>query len=270
MTQRKMTNLCIAKHRREPARPRRALDGAYICAGCMTQLTDNLHDLSRLYEDLGEHLAVAGTSGQRVSGSPGTPLPINTGVAEHRAQIKGVLASWALLVVYERGITPPESTAVTGTAPLILAHSTWAAGHDWIDELVHEVRALTIRARRLLDPDRHLATGERCRVIPKGEDRCAGTITMIHTADETWTARCDVCGPQEAASYLHGRTTGRWVTVDRVVTYARRVHAIKAEPSTVRYWAHRGNVTTQKDAGRVWYDLASIDRYLTERSRRTG
>jgi hypothetical protein len=84
-----LNDLCVAEHRQDPDRPRRAMDGLYLCAGCHDQLADLLAQLPGLYADLEDALASGGAStGPSVSGSASEPLPINTAAADHRHQIQ--------------------------------------------------------------------------------------------------------------------------------------------------------------------------------------
>lgn len=202
MTVRHTDDLCIATHRREPSRPRRALDGLYLCQGCVTQLTGNLGQLPGLYNELAELLAVGGQAGQRVSGSPGRPLPINLGVAEHRGHIQAVLASWARVVVDERGITVPDSDEVAVTAPWLARHVMWlAASQGFADDVVLEIRMLAIRARGLRDPDpsRNIAIGP-C-VVEVENEPCVGQLwaTVRVDGDERPSVIfCDTCEFEKA------------------------------------------------------------------------
>jgi hypothetical protein len=267
VTVRHTSDICIATHRREGSRPRLALDGLYLCRACVDQLTGNLAQLPGLYDELAELLAVGGQAGQRVSGSPGRPLPINLGVAEHRGQIQAVLSSWARVVVDERGITVPDSDEVAVTAPWLATHVTWFAGHQFADEVVHEIRKLTGRAHKLRDPDRRMTIGERCRVVPEGAERCPGTVSMVVSSDDLWSARCDVCGPQEAEPYLHDKIGGRWVNVERVQAFALHNHGVRAAGATVRDWVRRGRIESKEEQGKTWYELGSVQRYLAGRER---
>lgn len=197
MTVRHTSDICIASHRREPSRPRLALDGLYLCRACVDQLTGNLAQLPGLYAELAELLAVGAQAGQRVSGSPGRPLPINLGVAEHRGQIQAVLASWCRLVVDERGVTLPDSDEVVVTAPWLAKHVDWlAASQGFADDVVGEIRRLAIRARSLRDPDpsRNIAIGP-C-VVEVENEPCAGQLwaTVRVDGDERPSLiYCDTC-----------------------------------------------------------------------------
>jgi hypothetical protein len=264
-----LSELCVTDHGDSD---RRALPGLRLCGGCHDRLARDLADLPALHDRLGDHLGTGGGTALtgRVSGTSAAPLPINPSVADHRDQIRHDLVWWAIHVADERGHALPADT-VQDVAAWLGRHVEWiAATLPAAEECPGVMRALVGRAHALLDPNRKLATGERCRVVPEGAERCAGVISMVQGSDETWTARCTVCGPQSAAPYLHDKVAGRWVTLDRVRAYALRAHGVRAERATIRSWAARGRVQTRTEADTTWYDLGSVQRYLTERERMAG
>jgi hypothetical protein len=258
-----MSDLCVTPHDGD----RRALPGLRLCGSCRDRLTGHLAVLPGLYERLAGILATGGSTGQRVSGSAAEPLPINTAVADHREQIRHDLVWWCLYVAHERGLDGPANSAPHTTCAWLAPHLDWlAADQAGAQECLPVMRELAGRARALLDPDRRLATGERCRQTVDGE-RCDGTIRMIQGHDEAWSARCSVCGPQEAAAYLHDGIAGRWVTIERVRAYVLRAHGVTVTDARVRKWSQRGHIAQTIEHGRVWYELASVDKYLTERGK---
>lgn len=262
------TDICIAEHKHDPDRQRRAVDGLYLCYGCRDSLEQFVAEMPARYADLGRALAGGSGSGdQRVSGSASEPLPINPAAVEHRRHIAGCLASWCKLVADERGIQPPAGPQVYRTAPWLTVHVDWCAGHRWVDEMLDELRGLAGRARGLLDPDRRLPTGERCRVTFEDGHRCDGAIVFLQGHDEQWRARCPECGGQEAAAYLHDGLSGRWVTIERVEAYVLRVHGMRVARATIRSWASREHVQVKTERDKTWYELATVERYLTERGR---
>lgn len=56
---------------------------------------------------------------------------------------------------------------------------------------------------------------------------------------------------------------GRWVTIERVEAYVLRVHGRRVSRTTIRSWTARGHVQSREDNGKVWYELASVERYVT-------
>lgn len=265
MTVRHTDDSCVIPHR--AGHQPRAVDGLYACPACLQRLDSQLRALPSRWDQLGRALSPGSSPGQRVSGSPTTPLPINPAVADLRARIRAVLVSWTMLVCEDRGLTGPANGDVLNTATFLFEHVAWAAGHRWIDEFAAEITELTGRTRGLLEPtgNRALETGERCRVATDESDRCAGVITMAIRDDETWTARCSECGPQEPEPYMRDHLAGRWVTVQRVQLYALRTHAVRVTDTTVRSWALRGRITSKAEDGLTWYDLGSVEKYLASR-----
>lgn len=259
-----MSDLCVTPHEHD----RRALPSLRLCPSCRDRLAWSIAELPGLHEDLGQALPTTGSGGQRVSGTAAEPLPINPAIADHRHQILHDLVWWCRYVADERGLALPASSAPAATAAWLTVHVDWlAADRVGAEECLPVMRGLAGRARGLLDPDRRLPIGERCRAVSEEAERCRGTVTMVQRADEAWSVRCDVCGPQEAAAYLHDKLSGRLVTIERVEAYALRRHGLRVARATIRSWAARERVQASEDGGVTWYDLGSVERYLNERGR---
>lgn len=260
-----MNDLCVVEHRQDPDRPRRALDGIYLCGPCRDQLDALLDQLPGLYADLEDQLASGGgASGPSVSGSASEPLPINTAAADHRHQIQHDLLWWAIYAADERGIARPTASDPATTAAWLTRHIEWLAGNrPAAEELLPVLRKLAGRAWAIIDPDRKLPTGERCRILTE-DVRCDGAIVMRQNSSEAWSAWCPACGPQEAAGYLHEGIAGRWVTIERVEAYVLRVHGRRVARATIRSWALREHVQTKTERDATWYELGSVNRYLEE------
>lgn len=268
LLERAQADLCLGRHR--DGRDRRALDGRYLCGGCRDHLEQLIAEMSALHAELG-HVLAGGSSegGQRVSGSSSEPLPINPAAADHRHQIAHDLVWWCVYVAQARGIATPASSEPTTTATWLTVHVDWlAANRPAAEECLPVMRQLAGRARALIDPDRRLPTGERCRTTDEETgERCDGAIVFVQGSDDLWQARCPECGKQEAADYLHDGITGRWVTIERVEAYVLRVHGQRVARATVRSWVAREHIQGKEERGKTWYDLGSIERYLTERRR---
>jgi len=274
-----VSDLCVTA---DEGHERRALPGLRLCGSCRDRLERQLGQLPQLYAQLGHNLGSTGQAGQRVSGTSSRPLPINPAVADHRDQMAHDLVSWCVYVADERGLTLPmdhltdrrgrlraASSPPEITAPWLARHVEWiAADLAAAEECPPSIRHLWGRARALLDPNRKLATGERCRQVDEEEQRCAGVIAFVQKPDETWEARCPLCGPQEAAPYLHDGVAGRWVTADRVKAYALRMHGVRIEADTVRQWRKRGNIKGVTEEDGTWYELGSVETYLRGRRER--
>jgi hypothetical protein len=258
------SDLCTTPHDSD----RRALPGLRLCGSCRDHLEDNIAALPGLYEQLAEELGTTTSArGLAVSGSSSEPLPINPAIADHRDQIQHDLVWWAIYVAGERNISTPERGTPAAVADWLGRHIEWIAGNQAAaEECPAVMRELAGRARSLLNPEHMLHTGERCRVV-SGEERCDGVIRFVQGHDDAWVARCTACGPQATEPYLHGKVAGRWVTLERVQAYALGQFGIRATAATVRSWAMRERIEQTEQHGRVWYDLGSIQRYLSERGK---
>lgn len=261
-----MTNsdVCVQPHDTD----RQALPSLRLCRPCHDRLRRDLADLGRLYVEL-ERVLPAGSTpqyGQRVSGSSSRPLPVNPAVADLRDQIRHDLAWWVRYVAERRGITALPDDRIDDIAAWLGRHVDWIAAHETAAaQCPPVIRELTGRARNLLDPNRRLPTGERCRMVTDSGKRCTGTITMVQKPGEIWTAHCSECGPQEAAPYLRDKVAGRWVTRERVAAYALRRHGVRIGLDTVRQWAARGHIASTTHGGATWYDLGTVEDYLRRR-----
>lgn len=218
---------CVLAHRRDPDRPRRAVDSLRACYGHRTGLARTLLELPDMYRRLAErHIASGrGLSEHRPSGHHG--LAINDKVATLRGDFRTNLRPWVYDVWRDRGFTLPAEVAAED--PYHMARYIWGhrgANLDWWcarDDLAdfHDtVDLLHRRAFPLLYP-----TGRRrfevgacievttCDVATRVEQCCRGRMLATLTdADDVLPATlyCDECGVE--------------ITADRWITYGRRVH----------------------------------------------
>jgi len=98
---------CVLAHHTDPDRPRRALDGLYVCAGHQAGLQRWLRQLPPLHAAL--DLAVATgdrAGGPVVSGTRDVGVDLNDRVTTVRKAIRHKLASWALMVNEEHPSKP--------------------------------------------------------------------------------------------------------------------------------------------------------------------
>lgn len=161
---------CILAHYKDPERPRRALPGTQVCAGCHADLRSALTgedhfdngvrhrtpSLGELWTELEECLATGGRAGgAAVSGSRDeSPLPFTPVVADHRRDIQDILASWVLQHMAEIGLNGPPTADPTVTSRWLATHLDHAVRQDWVVDYAIELRHLRGRARALLDPVR--------------------------------------------------------------------------------------------------------------------
>ncbi|MEV6526873.1 hypothetical protein AB0M43_33575 [Longispora sp. NPDC051575] len=162
--------------------PRPAADGLRTCWVCRDRTAELLAAVPSLYAECETMLARTTGTFEKVGGSTTPGLPLDLGVADVRADILGVLAAWASLVVDERGLVPLGLGTVASLAQFLDGHLDWLAAHpaagDWCDELADLVR----RADRVLDPD----TTRRSLVSTCVMDDCPGQLwALLRDVDDT-------------------------------------------------------------------------------------
>ena len=214
---------CVLPHRRDPDRPRRALDGLLVCPGHRKGLAFDLLDLPGMHAQLvARHTASGARFGER-RGRGHAGLNVQDKVARARGDIYTGLAGWARLAAEERDFTLPADD-VAAIAGFLLGRGAsmldWACARPWIDEYADTLDTLHRTAFGLLHPRgrRRFEVGAcietiSCDVPTRAEQRCQGRMVATLTdADDQLPAFlwCDECGIE--------------ITADRWITYGRRVH----------------------------------------------
>ena len=113
---------------------------ARLCNACCNRLRHDLDGLPALYD---ECESVLGNSTyhltERVSGSKGTGIPLNTHAMTARSEIMALLASWAGLVISERRLAAAPARTVSGLASFLAAHLNWLVAHPAAEDFAEEV-----------------------------------------------------------------------------------------------------------------------------------
>ncbi|MFJ6615435.1 hypothetical protein ACIQPT_34745 [Streptomyces sp. NPDC091289] len=147
-----MDTTCTHCHTPDPT-------GSTLCIPCTTRLTDQLHQLPRMYAELAGHLTPGSASGQGRAGKGGpAPLPLRVDVLDLRSEFETV-CGWLGAVHDDRHLPAPQlagdtltrlHTAVAG----LLAHMPWIAV-SWpaAGDLAQEVNDLHRAAASVVDPD---------------------------------------------------------------------------------------------------------------------
>lgn len=115
---------CAAPHCSEAAALR-----SRLCAACRDDLAGRLRDLPAHYAALDHR-------------TPGTPLPPHA--VEARSAIRGVLATWAYVVVNGRAV-PRPIRSVAGLAEFLHQHIDWLGAHPAVAEILGEIAELGAR-----------------------------------------------------------------------------------------------------------------------------
>lgn len=207
---------CVLPHRHEPDRPRRALDGLYVCAGCRGRMEQTLAELPAQHSALAARLAASLSNGmgEKVGGSRERPLPISTTVADHREHIARTTASWAALTAEERGIAYPLHPDPSTVCTWLLRHLEWACAQPWIDDYAAELAGLRGRALAILYP-----TGRRrvdiapCPEASAEAGACPGTLVATVAPVDDLLPGSIVC----SADPDHAWAPGEWHRLGRLL-----------------------------------------------------
>jgi hypothetical protein len=125
-------------------------DNFRLCAPCRERLRTELAELPDLYED------VLGLSHYRfddlVRTGKTTGICRNDAAVAVRADMLDLLASWATLVVDERGVAGPQRRAVPELVQFLNGHLDWLATHPAAADLADEIGDLAALAHEALAP----------------------------------------------------------------------------------------------------------------------
>lgn len=188
---------CLLTHRHQPDRPRRAVDGLYLCRGHLKDLEQLIDKMPARYDELGRMLGATSGAGQRVSGSQSEPLPINPTIVDHRDLIRHALIWWCVYVAEQRGVNRPASGEPVVTAAWLGAHAQWlAADRPAAEECQPVMQQLASTAWSLVNPDgrKRIKVGPCCAVA--GDEECAGTLFATVRAEDDprpSVIYCDTC-----------------------------------------------------------------------------
>lgn len=235
-------DICVATHRHDPERLRRALDGLRLCGGCVDRLTQGVAELPALHDQLltrlttpyrGEHpddrqqLAIADK-----------PIPLQPDVADHRDNMRRVAVSRAMLVAEERGLDGPADARLPTVAAWLTVHVTWASAQAWADEYVAEIGALTGRARSLIAGNRlrRIVVGACPKEVPcrwdvnQSEAQAAaiyGTSPCLGTLSATLAPQDSLLPSSVDCDEIleHRWTADQWMTLGRAVMRQRGMDA---------------------------------------------
>jgi hypothetical protein len=214
------TGACVLKHKHQPERLRRVLDGLLVCGGCLGRIEQVIAEAPARYDELAKHLTPKATPGEIVTGTKSRPLPIDVEVADHRADMLSILRTQAGAIADMREVAPPKDQSVRGVAGFLLVHLRWAAARDVIESLSTDMAHIEGKTWALLQPSGR----RRVEVGACIEDGCDGilTATIAPTDDLLPSAiTCSHNGEHEWEAH-------RWVALGRRIHGAASVDPVQA------------------------------------------
>jgi hypothetical protein len=210
---------CIAPHRHDPDRPRRAVDGLRLCPGHLEGLRRDLRELPRMHAELAGRLLEVGDQGGRTGRGDAVGIALSDTVVRTRDHIRATLVSWAQ-VALEEG---PWKTAPADNLPTIGAwlddRAEWFAAREWADEVVRNLAETISEGRAALHPNSvyRVELGPCPEVVGDDLVRCGGlVIAFMRRQDDVLPSvvRCTAHG-DDGEDDPHVWTADRWHALGR-------------------------------------------------------
>lgn len=207
---------CIASHRRDPDRPRRALDGGHLCAGHIGGLRRDLATLPTLHRLLATSLGGANAPDDGRTGLS-TGIALDQEIVRTRDHIRATLVSWAQITLEEGPWTVAPRDALTDIAIWLDARIPWLAARPWADQLVKNLSETTAEARALIQPDRpyRVELGP-CPELLDDDTRCDGTVIAVMRRQDSLlpsVVRCTSHGDDDENPHAWG--AAQWHALGR-------------------------------------------------------
>ena len=267
--------LCAATRCRIPGRHRddcdnadckgclkaRAADGLRLCPHCTRRIGTDAVETARLWYEIGEILAAAGSTGIPAD-NPHPGLVISPRAVEVRAEIRHTLVSWVRLIAEDRGMSLPRDESQHSLGAYVARHAQWLAAQEFAGEASDELGTLRTTAWATAYPE-----GVSIRFIgpcPEMENGalCPGNVRAIMRAADSLLPNkvvCDVDSTHEWPSERWrtlGRSMGRvlegYLTADVIAEASgRSITAIYRAASECRW-------RRIPDGRRVRYDVRDV------------
>lgn len=179
---------CVICHDRPP------VGHSMIDGGCYARLRGDLATVEWAYGLLGEQLLAlpAAWKPGSIGAAGGSRPPLSLAVVDARANIEGVLGSWARMVAEEHqpALHGPADGSVPAVGAWLDARMPWISDQPWVDEFARELGELR-RAAHALAP---WGRARRDLPLPCPETAC-GLLTLSWYADtDSVICRNRLCG----------------------------------------------------------------------------
>jgi hypothetical protein len=151
-------------------------------------------------------------------------MVLNEAAVDVRSTIVVILASWAALVVDERGVVGPGQRDIRWMVSFLLQHVDWLAAHPAALDFVSEIVELGQVAREVIHPNPVL----RLELGPCAQSGCGQMVRAVVRADD------EVSPPLVGCDGGHVSSPRQWLLLGRRMARARR------EPAEERWESGAG------------------------------
>ncbi|MTE21011.1 OvmZ protein [Streptomyces sp. TRM43335] len=162
-----------------------------MCPTCVDRLHSELRGVVDAYRESEHALTPTPTrTAERVSGSRSVGIVLDDRAVSARSRTTELLASWARMVVDERGVLGPGASEVATLVRFLREHLDWLATHPAAADFDEEMADLLECVTSALEPNptRHLALGD----CPRPD--CGGALRgVLHAVDDDHAPGLVVC-----------------------------------------------------------------------------
>lgn len=134
--------------------PRVAAPGQRLCTHCRSRLREDLTSLPGLYDSCEDALTptIPALTERVTSGRSRQGIKLNEAALQARADMLPVLASWAGVIISERGVAGPRQREARPLTAFLRLHLDWLAAHPAAAECAGEIRRVANIARSAIRP----------------------------------------------------------------------------------------------------------------------
>ena len=239
----------------------RAADGLRLCPHCTRRIGTDAVETARLWYEIGEILAAAGSTGIPAD-NPHPGLVISPRAVEVRAEIRHTLVSWVRLIAEDRGMSLPRDESQHSLGAYVARHAQWLAAQEFAGAAADELGTLRSRAFATAYPEGVGTIYVGSCPEPVEDGRCAGELTALMRRADSLLPSKIVCN----ADSLHEWPTERWRALGRTLG---KMWDVTIAPSAVASEYHIGidevyrlayrcRWTTVREGRKVRYSTAEV------------
>lgn len=182
-----MTLLCVARCR--PGTPREAAPSYRLCWVDLGMMRERLKELQDLADDLEAALTRSSSHGEKVSGTPGRTLELDTRAAAVRFDIHNGLVTTVRLVIEERGHTNWPLDSIRSMSGWLDKHVEWLAAHPSAGERADQISSWPGLARSAIHPN----PAKHVKVGPCPRENCPGILSAVVRPQDSMLPSSIIC-----------------------------------------------------------------------------
>lgn len=219
-------------------------------------------------------LEAPASTGRHSTGATGSRPPVDAHRLHLATSVPHTLASWALLVMEERGLPGSKLTAgdVVALSRWLDPHAEWLAAHPAGDEAAAEIMSAGRQVRTVVEPS-GIRRIDVCPCPVLVPDVCGGLIVAtLRPDDDEPDATCDV-DASHAWGVAQWRALGamadqdgeeEWMNATQLASWLSRRHRASVTAVAIRKWNQRHDGFPVPDARSGMWDRHEVAMWFLE------